>query len=267
MAHLAGWTWRLVIAVAVVAGPAGSAVAQVEPAPLARPVSEPPGEAVRYGIGLRLPRWVTVPDWLLGAFFAQSVPLSTLNAYGIELFRRKGSFDIVIGLAYQNMSTDDGNWLARGQDPALDTDLVQFRGLSILGVDAAFVGRRSLHRYVGLRYGAGLGLAFIRGKLLRTSSAMCTAANAGDPRACRPRICSATGCSEAELAASEGEVDGGPAFPHRFAETNVPGALPIINLSLGLDFRVPELPGFEARLEGGVYDALFLGLGFSYTFR
>ncbi len=271
MAQLATRNRRLSVAFALaVALPAVALPArgQSDPAPTAsRAAQEPPAaEAARYGIGIRMPRWVTVPDWFLGAFFAESVPLSTFGSFGFELIRRKANFDIVLGLSYQNMSPGDGNWLGRGKDAGIDTDYVQFRGLSLLGVDASFVGRRRFGQYLGLRYGAGVGLAVVRGKMLRTSSAMCTPGNVGDPRACRPRVCAAAVCSEAELAASEGNVDGGPGYPSRYPEPSVPGAVPILNLSLGLDFRLPELPGLEARLEGGFYNALFLGLAFNYIF-
>jgi hypothetical protein len=145
---------------------------------------------------------------------------------------------------------------------------VQFRGLSLLGADVAFVGRRSFNSYLGLRYGAGLGIAMVRGKLLRTSSDNCTSANAGDESTCRPRICPASGCTEAQLLSTErgsGGVDS-PDAPSRFSEPAVPGVLPIVNLSLGFDFRLPTVPGVEARLEGGFYNAFFLGLGVSYIF-
>jgi hypothetical protein len=265
MAHLAARTRCFSIALALAAA-AAPARAQT-PTAAAQPAAPAAPDAARYGVGIRMPRWVTIPDWFLGAFLAESVPLSTFASYGLEFIRRKPGFDIVLGLSYQNMSPGDGNWLGKGKDPSIDTDFVQFRGLSLLGVDAAFVGRRSFGPYVGLRYGAGLGLAIVRGELLRTSSAGCTAANAGDTRACRPTVCrSPGGCTEPELAASEGDVDGGPGDPSRFAEPNVPGAVPVLNLSLGLDFHLPSLPGAEARLEGGFYNAFFLGLAFSYIF-
>jgi hypothetical protein len=47
---------------------------------------------------------------------------------------------------------------------------------------------------------------------------------------------------------------------------DVPPAVPIFNVQLGLDFRVPTIRGWEARIEGGFYDAFFLGGGVGYTF-
>jgi hypothetical protein len=238
-----------------------------EPAGAAADAAAQPASEVQYGVGVRMPRWVSVPSWLLNAFFQESVPLSTFAFGGVEFIRRKATFDIAVGLAYQGMSPADGNWLARSKDPAVDTDLVQFRDFGLIAFDVSFIGRKSFNPYLGLRYGAGLGLALVRGEMLRTSSAGCTRANVGDERACRPRVCPTTGCTEAALRSTEGTVDGGPDYPARFPEQNVPGALPVINLSLGLDFRLPQVPGLEARLDGGFYNSLFLGLGFAYIFR
>jgi len=47
---------------------------------------------------------------------------------------------------------------------------------------------------------------------------------------------------------------------------NVPPALPIVNVLVGVDFRLPHVRGWEAKLEGGFYDAFFLGGGVGYTF-
>jgi hypothetical protein len=267
MAQPTARTWGFLAVFALVIAGARPVQAQ-EPAESAAQTAAPASssEATRYGVGLRLPRWVSVPGWFLDAFFQESVPLSTFQSYGLELIRRRPGFDIVVGLSYQNMSPGDGNWLGRGKAASLDTDFVQFRGLSLLGADIAFVGRRSFNQYLGLRYGAGLGVAMVRGKLLRTSSDNCTSANAGDESTCRPRVCPAAGCSEAQLLSTEGRGYDGPDSPSRFSEPAVPGVLPIVNLSLGLDFRLPSVPGVEARLEGGFYDAFFLGLGASYIF-
>ncbi len=46
----------------------------------------------------------------------------------------------------------------------------------------------------------------------------------------------------------------------------MPPALPIVNVLIGVDFRLPHVRGWEAKLEGGFYDAFFLGGGVGYTF-
>jgi hypothetical protein len=246
------------------AAPAAAAAQEPAAAPgVAQPVAP---EVVRYGVGVRMPRLVTVPGWFLDLFTKQNVPLATFGAFGFEFLRRKGDFDIVFGIGYQNMSPGDGNWLGKGKDASVDTDFVQFRDLAMIGVDVAFVQRRMFTRYIGMHYGAGLGLALVRGELLRISNAGCNESNAGDESVCRPQPCPPSGCNEAMLKATEGGVDGGPTMPSRFRDNNVPGAIPILNMTLGVDLVLPELQGFEARLEGGFYNAFFVGLAFGYVF-
>ncbi len=223
---------------------------------------------VSYGVGARL-RWVSVPAWMLNLFTKRNVPLSSY-AFAAEFMRRKGEFDFIVSVGYQNMSPDDGNWLGRGNNPATDTDYVQFKGLGFWGADASFVWHTFFNDWIGMHYGAGLGLGIVTGHMLRTSdgSPGC-ATNPGDYTKCYPVTlpapCPASGCTDASLAAL-GTGPDDPANPHRFTDPNVPPALPIVNVLVGLDFRLPHVRGWEAKLEGGFYDAFFLGGGVGYTF-
>jgi len=42
--------------------------------------------------------------------------------------------------------------------------------------------------------------------------------------------------------------------------------IPVVNVVVGVDFRVPSIRGWEATIEGGFYDAFFLGGSVGYTF-
>jgi hypothetical protein len=125
-----------------------------------------------------------------------------------------------------------------------------------------------INDWFGMHYGAGLGLGLVTGKVLRTSNSNCTGANAGDFTQCKPLNipCSPAGCSDAALAGTMGSGVDDPTDPHRFAEPSIPPALPIVNVVLGVDFRLPRVRGWEAKLEGGFYDAFFFGGGVGYTF-
>lgn len=239
---------------------------------IAPPLTTPRNDA-KYGLAFRL-RWVSVPSWFLGLFAQKSVPLSTY-AYALEGYRRKfdrddphRTWELVVGIGFQNMSPSDGYWLGKGKDPAQDADLVQARNFSLITMDAAFISRQYFTPYFGIHYGAGLGLAVVRGKILRTSARYDAAtgnytvvSSDGTP------ICNAKAqCSEAALAATQTGRDNGPGDPHRFQETNIPGAIPIINLLFGLDFPIPDAKGLEFRIEGGFYDAFFLGGTAGYVF-
>jgi hypothetical protein len=239
---------------------------------IAAPLTAPRNDA-KYGLAFRL-RWVSVPSWFLGLFTDKSVPLSTYS-YALEGYRRKvdrddpnRTWELVVGIGFQNMSPSDGYWLGKGKDPSQDADLVQARNFSLITMDAAFVSRQYFSRYFGIHYGAGLGLAVVRGKILRTSATynqdtkQYTVGPAGAP------ICDANAkCNEAALAAtSANPPDRGPSGPSRFQENNIPGAIPIINLLFGLDFPIPDAKGLEFRVEGGFYDAFFLGGTAGYVF-
>lgn len=227
-----------------------------------------------YGIAARW-RYIMVPGWFLGFFTEKNVPLYTAGSFGLEGFRRKvdkddpnRTWELVVGVSYQNMSPPDGYWLGKGKNPAVDTDLVQARDLSLISMDAAFVSRQYFTPNFGIHYGAGLGLAIVRGKVLRTSARQGSNGQFTVVNSAGQQMCDASAkCNETLLNQSQGQPDQGPGDPHRFQETNVPGALPIINLLLGVDFRIP-LPNrqsVEFRVEGGFFDAFFVGLTAGYV--
>jgi hypothetical protein len=220
-----------------------------------------------YGVATRL-RWVTIPKWLLNLFTKQNVPLSSWGT-GIEFFRRRGNFDFAVSLTYMNLSPHDGNWLGDGRDATVDTDFVQFRGLAMYGADASFIWHTDFTDWFGIHYGAGIGVGVLGGDVLRTSNdnTLCNEANAGDLSQCHPKgvTCTGSSCNEQQLnALGPGQDD--PMDPHRFHEPGVPSVLPIVNVVFGLDFRLPQVRGWEAKLEGGFYNAFFLGGAVGYSF-
>jgi hypothetical protein len=251
--------------------PTASDVAVV-PATAAAPEKLKPSNAPQFGGALR-GRWITLPRWFLGMFTRASRGLSSYGV-GLEGFRRKRDAEdpnrfteISLALGYQSMGPPDGNWLGRGKTAGLDTDWVQFKNFGFWTIDFSYIGRQFFNDVVGIHYGAGLGLAIVQGDVLRTSSAGCTANNLSS-KSCRPLVCGDDGvCTEAELKGSENRADGRddePATPHRFREGSIPAVIPLINLVTGVDFRIPTVPGLEFRVEGGFYNALFMGAAVSY---
>ncbi len=212
----------------------------------------PPARDVAFGLAVRA-RYVSVPGWLLGFFTKQNVPLETFGHVGIEGFRRAGNFQVTLGLSYQNMSPPDGNWLGSGRDPAVDTRLLRFRGLSLYSADIAFTGQGMLTPWFGLHAGAGLGVAVVRGSVYVDVSQGCTDANVGDASQCHP-----TGitCANGVCTPPPNHAGSGGVLP----------LLPIVDVLAGVDFRLPDVKGWEAKIEGGFFDAFFFGLGIGYTF-
>ena len=219
-------------------------------------------------------RWMTLPNWFLGMFTKASRPLSSYGV-GFEGFRRKRDaenpnrfWEISLGVGYQDMSPPDGNWLGRNHAASSDTDWVQFKNFAFWTVDLSFIQRQFFNEVFGIHYGAGLGLAIVQGKILRTSSLNCTEKNTSNSKVCRPRVCLSPngGCKESELQPTQNGAADSPGDPHRFRENSVPGAIPILNLLFGFDFRVPQAPGLELRIDAGFFDALFLGGGGGYVY-
>lgn len=222
---------------------------------------------LHYGVAGRM-RWVSVPHWLLGLFTEHNQSLSSYHA-GFELYRRKGEHDLVLGFSYQNMSPPDGNWLGKNESPEEKTDFVQFKNFGIIGLDFAFIWHKNFNDYFGIHYGAGIGVAFITGKILRTSSQGCTKDNLGDYQTCKPVVC--TNALDCETQLKQTEAKGGrsvdePKDPSRFKDENAPPVVPIVNITTGIDFHVPQAKGLEFRIEGGFYDAFFAGGAISYAF-
>jgi hypothetical protein len=252
--------------------PGAAPAAEDAPATVAAPAATAVTSQAKYGLAFRF-RWVSIPSWFLGLFTQKSVALSTYG-YAIEGYRRKvdredpnRTWELNVGIGFQNMSPADGYWLGKGKEKTLDADLVQARDFSLITMDAAFVSRQYFSRYFGIHYGAGLGLAVVRGKILRTSARYDQATGNYSVVALNgTQLCDANAkCNEAALAAGQGQ-DFGPGDPHRFQETSIPGAIPIINLLFGLDFPVPDAKGLEFRIEGGFYDAFFFGGTAGYVF-
>jgi len=219
--------------------------------------------AARYGLGARF-RVTSVPKWLLGLFLDESVPLTSFTT-GLEFFRRSGNFDLVLGVAYQNLSPKDGNWLGSGNDPSTETDYIQFRDLASWSADAAFILHTEFSEYVGMHYGGGVGIGIFTGKMLRTSNGSAGCQNdAGSVVNCHPIVCATGPCTEGQLKATEGGSDS-PASPSRFSDNHVPTVYPIVNLITGLDVRLPSVPGLAFKLDLGYFlPYFFVGAGVAY---
>ncbi len=259
--------------VAAPEGTAGGAAAVASADTVAGNLSDP--SHAMYGAAFRW-RWVSVPGWFLNFFTQKNVPLSSFGSFALEGFRRKvdrdnpnRTWELDVGVGYQNMSPPDGYWLGKGgYKPENDTDLVQARNLSLITLDAAFVSRQYFGPYFGIHYGAGLGLGIVRGQVLRTSARQVGPGQYEVRDKNGNLLCdTSVKCNETGLNGTMTGPDNGPGDPHRFVETGVPGALPIINLLVGIDGRIP-IPQYhqavDIRLEGGFFDAFFIGMAVGY---
>ncbi|HVY37081.1 MAG TPA: hypothetical protein VHM31_04080 [Polyangia bacterium] len=230
------------VAAAPPAAPPAAADADNQPDLVDEPAPAAPKD-LWYGAAARL-RWVSVPKWLLNAFTKENVPLSSW-ATGLELFRRKGNFEFAVAFSYQNMSPPDGNWLGSSANPLTETNFVHFDNFAMYGIDASLLWHTYINDWFGLRYGAGFGIGILGGHITRTyaRNGQCTAENAANTSVCAP----------------------GP-NDQPFTSGSVPPAVPILNVDLGVNFRIPRAKGLEVRLDGGFYDAFFLGGAIAYAY-
>jgi opacity protein-like surface antigen len=195
-----------------------------------------------YGVGLRL-RGVFVPKGLLELFVEEASSGVFHPGFGLELNRRKGDFELVLGLEYEKVSPKDGYWLEKGDDPEVPgqaPDLVEFEGLSWFTVDLTFAFRSDINEQLSFRYGAGFGLGLVFGEAYQTDS-VCTGRNIQED--CTP------------ITGGGGQIRD-PA--------GIPPVFPVVNLLAGLQYRPTEK--MTVNLEAGMRTLFFFGLSSSYYF-
>ena len=176
-----------------------------------------------------------------------------------------------VGSRYQNMSPPDGNWLGKGaRTPMTDTDYVQFDGpravgrrrLVHLALDVHRLVRHALRRRHRRRHRRRRHPAHQQRS--RRSAPRRTPATSAQ---CHPVGALPNGSGgHRPLAAVAHARARRSEQPAPLRDPNVPPVLPIVNIVVGFDFRLPQVRGWEAKIEGGFYNAFFLGGGVGYTF-
>ncbi len=206
---------------------------------------EPVGEEpVRWGIAARS-YFVFVPEALFNLFVDHSTPMQSVSFAG-SVIRRKGNFDIQLTLEYGRFAPDDGLWQEKDEDPSMVgmyPDYNRFGDLGMISVDASFIWHVNLTDFMQFRYGAGIGVGVKLGDATETDT-MCdsttTVDDLDDPNRCT------------EIPTSRETID-------------IPPVLPVINLLLGLRFKlVDEL---SLNIETGFrFPAFFVGGSVGYFF-
>ncbi len=211
-----------------------------------------------YGIGARA-RAVTTPGFMLDLFFDHHTGAINSAGFGLEFVRRKRNLDIVVSSEYASHNGANGIWLDAGAQPAA-ADWVEFEDFAFLSADISFIWHRPFSKFIALRYGAGLGVGFVLGEMIRQDASGCTSTNLADPSGCRPAgaDCTASGCTPQSV--RNVRSNNSPKF-----NDGVPPVLPTINVLLGT--RISISPHFTINLEGGFHDfAFFGGVGTDYLF-
>lgn len=226
----------------------------------------------RHALGVRL-RGAWITNAMLQSVMAAATEMNGLSG-AVEYIYRQRRYDVVTSLDLTILGMRDGNYLARGRDPSQDVHYVQFGGfgqLNLLSVDVSIIGHNDLTRWLEVRYGGGVGLGLLLGDIrLIANSRMCTAENAHDPLRCHPvgpagPIRPDDPRFEEKLAATEdpNKVDVAD-DPHRHVTQDKPPVLPVLNLVVGLRFKVHRHLAFDVEL--GFRNAIFFGAGLKVPF-
>ena len=228
----------------------------------------------KYELGARA-RAIFITPTMIGAVAGTNSSMNSL-AIGTEFVVRHKYYDVVTSLDFSFIDISDGNFLGNGRDPSQDTHYWQFGNfgqLSFISADVSIIGHTALGKYVELRYGAGVGLGGFVGQIkVINNGRQCTAANYKDGSQCYPyspqagvNIPLGQPNSEAKLAATEkpGAIDLAD-DPHRHVSTDVPPAVPVLNVVLGLRFKLHKRVAMD--VEGGFRDMMFLGMGLRALF-
>lgn len=258
----------------------GTAMADQEPLPPGEreplpPAAQPGAKKLetlesqqKYAIGFRPWRYVFVPNSFFAPYLQSATQMNSVST-GIEFIYRKDTYDVVASIDFMYLNLDDGNWLANGHDPSLDSHYVQFRGLSFLSTDVSIIGHHTWASapWFELRYGAGVGLGLVFGDVLLTNNSTgCTAANVSSIAACHPVGVDLTSPNaESQLSATEKTNNPDTAqTPHRHVSADKWPAAPVLNILVGFKFRLHK--HVSTQLEVGFRDAMFIGLGLHYWF-
>jgi hypothetical protein len=196
-----------------------------------------------YGLGLRV-RTIYVPRFVFELFVDQAPGSLVEPGAGIELSRRKGNFEMVLGLEYESLSPQDGFWLGKDQDPNVPEeapDYLEFEDFSWVAADLAFLFSVPMNQQLAFRYGAGLGIGLLVGEVRQTDST------------CAPDTDDIDEDCEAN---PEGEQVDEPA--------DLPPVLPVVDLSAGLQWR--PAAKMTVNLDVGLRSAVFAGLSSNYYF-
>jgi hypothetical protein len=216
-------------------------------------------------------RYLFITNLMLKPYLNAATQMNTW-ALGLQYIRRYEHFDVVTSLDFSWLQLDNGNYLAKGNSPELDTHYVQFDKLSMLSADVAIVGHHAFNNWLELRGGAGLGLGVVFGKVYTTndSNQVCTKQTAPHESQCYP-ISPTSGPiylnqkgTNAQLAGTTDSSKLDTAQdPHR-NKAFVPPVMGVLDIFMALNFRLHR--NVSTQLEVGFRDAMFVGTNLQYHF-
>ena len=198
-----------------------------------------PPDKARWGAGLRL-RYVFIPKWELELFVAKAATNVSGVGFGVEGYRRKGNFELQLGLEYEGLSGSEGIWIDKGETLTSEgPDKVRFDSFGWFTIEATFINHTPFNKYVALRYGGGAGLGILKGSVRRTDM-----------------VCSTM---------MESSCRQDPAAENIDKPYDLPPVFPVLNGILGV--QVTPVKNLVINVEGIIRTTFFFGLTVGYFFK
>jgi hypothetical protein len=188
-------------------------------------------------------RNVWVPRSIIELFVDKASGGSSEVGYRAELVRRKGDFEVQLGLEYESIYVQPGIWVQKGEDPTNGgADHVTFHDFGWFSIEATFLNHTPINKYVAIRYGGGAGLGIVKGSVNRTDS-IC---NSPDPNQA-----SDTTCHDAPN-------------PNDNTPYNLPPVFPVINAIIGVQIKPTD--NMVINVETGIRTLPFFGISVGALF-
>ncbi|HWN71080.1 MAG TPA: hypothetical protein VNM90_25730 [Haliangium sp.] len=194
----------------------------------------------KIGLGVRM-RYVHVPSQAIELFVERSGGSGSHPGFGVEFIREKGDMAFTVGLEYESIAPRDGVYIDKGDTiPEDPVDYVEFEDFTWVTLDFSFIGQQRLGTdFLALRYGAGLGIGYIMGDMLRTDY-----------------LCSndqVESCSKDPAAVDD-----------QAPEEDIPPVFPVLNVLVGLQLR--PFDNVAINIDGGIRTVPFVGTSVSLLF-
>ena len=213
-----------------------------KPTPSAASMASADEAKVGFTVGIRN---VWAPRSIIELFTEKASGGSSEPGYRFELFRRKGDFEVQLGLEYESIFVSPGIWLEKDHPPtdggAAD---VRFDNFGWFTIEATFLNHTEINKYVAIRYGGGAGIGILKGSVNRTDSAC----SSPDPNQASLQTCT-------DDPAQSGNDD----TPY-----NLPPVFPVINAIVGVQLSPTD--NIKINIEGGIRTLPFFGGTVGYVF-
>ena len=196
--------------------------------------------SVAFGLGVRF-RGVFIPQSVFERFVEIAPSGISQPEIGIEGVRRRGNFETSLGLAWANLSADDGIWVDDFNDPDDNPSLIEFDGFSWVTFDVNAIWKHPLNPNLALRYGLGIGLGVLLGDILETDY-LCPG-NQFNLNSCLPN--------------PDGNAVDKP--------LDLPPLVPLMNATLGLQYNPSNQVAIN--FDTGVQTMLFVGISVDFFFE